>query len=145
MQVVEFPSDVVDASEDVQLALEELHRVAIPFRRDVSLVLHAAELEVGHVELPQVLHPLLCVLASEHVHILAVSGCRASAPWRWDAACVTCTNTIGGFRAWEESADFVFGDVVLEDRVQVVCVLAVISAYHYDLLFFLAGQIHAPE
>ena len=47
VQVVELPGDVVDTTENIQLALEELHRMTIALRRHVTLVLHQPVLEVS--------------------------------------------------------------------------------------------------
>lgn len=85
MKIVEFPGDVMDATENVKLAIKELHRMSIPLWRHVSLSLELVVLEVGQTELPQVLHPVLGVLASEDVGTLAVSCRCASAPWHWHA------------------------------------------------------------
>lgn len=126
VQVIEFPGDVVDAPEQVQLALEVLERVAVPAGRDVALGAHLPVIVVGETELPQVVHPVLGVLAPEQVHALAVGRSRAAAPRR--------RSVLGFLGVFEQHADFVFGDVVLVDRVQVVGALAVVAAEDDDAL-----------
>ena len=92
MQVVELPGDVVDAAEHVQLALEELHRVAVALGWHVALVFQQVVFEVGQIELPQIIQARICVLASENVHIFAICSRSTSASWRWYAFIVLCIN-----------------------------------------------------
>ena len=83
MQVVEFPSDIVYATEHVELPVEVLHGVSVSLRRNVALVLHPAVLEVSQTELPEVLHPGFRVLAAEQVEVLPVSRHCAATPRQW--------------------------------------------------------------
>ena len=85
MKIVEFPGDVMDATENVKLTIEVLHRMPIAFWRHISLSLELMVLEVCQTELPQVLHPVLGVFASEDVGTLAVCRRCASTPWHWHA------------------------------------------------------------
>jgi hypothetical protein len=83
MKIVELPGDVMDATENVKLTIKELHRVPVALWRHIAFSLKLVILEVRQTELPQVLHPVLGVLASEDVGTLAVSRRCASAPWHW--------------------------------------------------------------
>lgn len=81
VEVVKLPRDVVDSPKDVELPVEVLHCVTISLGRHVTLAFQLVVLEVGQAELPQVLHAVLGVLASENVGALAVSGRCAPASW----------------------------------------------------------------
>lgn len=80
MEVVEFPSDVMDASEDVESVLEEVHGVSVPDCWDISLIFQLGELEFGQAEAPQVVEPAAVVLPPENEHVLVVSGQRTARP-----------------------------------------------------------------
>ena len=145
MQVVQFPSDVVDSSEHIQLSLEVLHCVPIALGRDVSSLLQLAELEVDHVELPQVVHPVFRVLAAEHEHVLAVSRCRAPAP-RHRSSFVTQNRTLLGLlRSLEQDRHLVLGDVELVHGVEVLGLGSVPAADDDDQLVSVFLQVHAAE
>ena len=84
VEVVELPRDVVDSPEDIELPLEVLHGVSVALWRHVAFAFEFVVLEIGQAELPQVLHPVFGVLASENVGALAVGRRRTAASWQRD-------------------------------------------------------------
>lgn len=77
MQIVELPGDVVDATKEVQSAIEVVESVAVPDSGHFSLVLQSSELIVAEAETPKVVEPAL-VLPAKDVNILAVCSDRSS-------------------------------------------------------------------
>ncbi len=69
----------MDSSEHVELSLEELHSMSISLGWDVALFIHLPVLEIRQAELPQIVHSILSVLASEEVDILPIRGSCATA------------------------------------------------------------------
>lgn len=52
MEIVEFPRDVVDPTEDIQLPIVIIDAMAIPYSRQLSILLHSHKPEVSQAETP---------------------------------------------------------------------------------------------
>lgn len=76
VQVIEFPGDVVDASEQVQSSVEVVQSMAVPDSRHFSFILQPRELVVTEAEAPKIVEPAF-VLPAENVNILAVCCYRS--------------------------------------------------------------------
>lgn len=81
MQIVEFPGNVMDASEKVQSSIKVVQSMPVSDGRHFSFVLQPCELIVTQAETPKIIIPAL-VLPSEYVHILAVCCYRSPDPRR---------------------------------------------------------------
>lgn len=131
----------MDSSEHVELSLEELHSMSISLGWNVALFIHLPVLEIRQAELPQIVHSILSVLASEEVDILPIRGSRATASRSWQSV----VNFVSWFGTREQCADFVLGDAVLVDRIEIFRFRSVVPTNDRNLLLISIRNVDAAE
>lgn len=72
MQIVEFPCDVMDSSEDIQFTIMIVDCMSIPYCWNFSLILQSNELIVRQAEGPDVVESTILIFPTKDEDTLVV-------------------------------------------------------------------------
>ena len=82
MKVVQLPSNIMEATKDIDPSLEEVHSMPIPDHRNLPLIFHTTELEVTKAEAPNIIEPITLILSPKDINIFIIVSHHSTAhPW----------------------------------------------------------------
>ena len=83
MEVIKLPSHIVNSSKDIELSFVVVHRMAVPDRRYLTLLLQPGKFIIGEIEAPKVIQPTALSLAPEDIYIAVIARHRSAYPGTW--------------------------------------------------------------
>jgi len=72
MQIVEFPSDIVNASEYIKSIVMKVDRMSVSIGWNHTLIGHRVVFELTQTETPEIIKSRLFIFASKNVNILVI-------------------------------------------------------------------------
>jgi hypothetical protein len=78
VEIVKFPSYIVDPSEYIELVLVVIHGMSISNGRKFPIIFEPLELGGAQTEAPNVIESTVLILAAKDINVVIVSGYSAT-------------------------------------------------------------------